>query len=112
MRQRRLDLWVPSYVRGAFARSRLRARRRTQLTHILFLVCDHFEPKHAVKRAERPAERMTAWKKGYAELQRQCLESFGTRPVHSWFYPPHHGPEHLAPLAEMAFLGLGEVELH
>ena len=112
MRQRRLDLWLPSYVRGAFARRRLRARRRDQLTHVLFLVCDHFEPRHGAKRPEQPAERMAAWRAGYAQMQAQCLERFGTRPLHSWFYPPHHGSEHLAALAEWSFMGLGEVELH
>ena len=112
MRQRRLDLWLPSYVRGFAARRRLRARRQQQLTHVLFFVCDHYEPRHAARNPDQPAARVRAWHEGYRELQRECEERYGLRPQHTFFYPPHHGPEHLPALARMAFDGLGEIELH
>jgi hypothetical protein len=112
MRQRRLDIWVPTYVRDSFQRSRLRRRRRAQLTHVLFLVCDHYEPRHGARAPEQPAARVRAWHDGYRELQKHCEGSYGLRPLHTFFYPPHHGKEHLASLAHMAFDGLGEVELH
>jgi hypothetical protein len=112
IRQRRMDLWLPTYMRGIVDRRRLRARRRGQLTHVLFLVCDHYEPRHGAQAPDQPAARVRAWHQGYKELQSDCEGRYGLRPVHTWFYPPHHGYEHLPALAQMAFDGLGEVELH
>ena len=60
MRQRRLDIWLPTYVKGAVRRSRLRSRRARQTTHVMFLVCDHYEPKHGAKTPEQPAARVRA----------------------------------------------------
>ena len=56
--------------------------------------------------------RVRQWREGYAALQARCREAFGHAPLHSWFYPPHHGIEHLPALAEYQFDGLGEIELH
>jgi hypothetical protein len=82
------------------------------LTHVLFLVCDHYEPQHGAQSPEQARARLRTWHAGYRRLQEECSRRCGLRPVHTWFYPPHHGPEHFAPLAHMAFDGLGEVELH
>jgi len=75
-------------------------------------VCDHFEPRHGIKRETQPQERLQSWSREYARLQERCRIEFGTVPKHTWFYPPHHGAEHLASLADLVFAGLGEVELH
>jgi hypothetical protein len=112
MVNRRFDIWMPAYAATAFARSRARRQRRKQLTHIMFLVCDHFEPRHGIRREEQAMARVDTWRRDYAAFQERCRRAFGTAPLHSWFYPPHHGSEHLARLAEMAHGRLGEVELH
>jgi len=82
------------------------------LSHVILLVCDHFEPRHGIQREDQPAARLKVWHERYARFQERCRASFGASPVHTWFYPPHHGVEHLARLSEMVFDGLGEVELH
>ena len=110
--ERRLDLWLPGYAAGALNRRRMRRWRSRHLTHVLFLICDHFEPRHGIENPEQARARLRAWHAGYRQLQETCLQRCGLRPVHTWFYPPHHGSEHFAPLAHMAFDGLGEVELH
>jgi len=112
MRDRGLRHWVPTYLSEASLRRRGRAFRKRNLTHLIFLVCDHFEPRHGIQEEGQPAARMRAWRTGFHELQADCLRRYGLRPLHTWFYPPHHGEEHLAALARMAFEGLGEVELH
>lgn len=112
MPERRPDLWLPAYLAGAAARARARARRARRLTDVIFLICDHFEPRHGVEDSQQPFRRLQTWASEYARLQRRCREAFGTAPLHTWFYPPHHGNEHLASLADMVFAGLGEVELH
>lgn len=109
---RRLDLWLPSYVLGAPARARARRMRRDKLTHVFFLVCDHYEPRHKATREGQAHERVETWRREYPIFQQRCLENFGHAPLHSWFYPPHHGAEHLPQLADMAHAGCGEVELH
>lgn len=109
---RRLDLWLPGYALGLPARLRARHARRDRLTHVFFLVCDHFEPRHKTTREGQAAERVATWQREYPLFQQRCRERFGHAPLHTWFYPPHHGPEHLPRLAEMAHAGGGEVELH
>jgi hypothetical protein len=112
MVRRHLDLWLPTYLASAPYRFYRRLRRPSRHTHIIFLVCDHFEPRHAARTVEQSTERVKAWHTGYARFQQRCRTDFGTAPLHTWFYPPHHGNEHLASLAAMAHDGLGEVELH
>ena len=109
---RRLDLWLPGYALGTPARLRARRARRDRLTHVFFLVCDHYEPRHKTTREGQAAERVATWQREYPLFQQRCRERFGHAPLHTWFYPPHHGPEHLPRLAEMAHAGGGEVELH
>lgn len=112
MRDRGIRYWLPSYLAGTLGRSRLRRIRKRQLTHLLFLVCDHFEPRHGARDPQQPEQRLRAWAEGYRSLQEDCASRLGVRPVHTWFYPPHHGEEHLDALARMVHDGLGEVELH
>lgn len=112
MLKRRLDYWLPTYALTAPSRLAAKLSRGSQLTHLIFLVCDHFEPRHAAKTPEQPFERMQTWKRSYPALQERVRSAYGTTPLHSWFYPPHHGEEHLQVLSEMVFDGGGEVELH
>ena len=109
---RRLDLWLPGYVLGAPARARARRQRRDKLTHVFFLVCDHYEPRHKATREGQAYERVETWRRDYPKFQQRCRDAFGHAPLHSWFYPPHHGSEHLPQLADLAHAGGGEVELH
>ena len=112
MSERRLDIWLPGYVLGAPARIHARRARRDTLTHVFFLVCDHYEPRHKAQREGQAWERVETWRREYPAFQARCVERFGHAPLHSWFYPPHHGAEHLPQLADMAHAGGGEIELH
>jgi hypothetical protein len=112
MSKKRIDRWLPSYIAGTPYRWYRRLRRASTHTHVMFLVCDHFEPRHASRSDAQISARMQAWRDGYAGFQQRCRDEFGMAPLHTWFYPPHHGSEHLASLAAMAHDGMGEVELH
>ncbi len=111
MASRRLDLWLPSYLLGAPAR-RWRRWRTKGTRHILFLICDHFEPRHGIDHSGQDVERVSTWTREYPAFRERCRQAFGHAPKHTWFYPPHHGLEHLAPLGRLSFEGAGEVELH
>lgn len=108
----RIDLWMPAYIASAPARAVARRERANRLTHVMFLVCDHFEPRHGIRDPRQAQERMQSWHAGYARLQARCRDAFGHVPLHTFFYPPHHGEEHLSELARWAYEGFGEVELH
>jgi len=112
MRYSNIRLWLPAYLEGVLHRRRLRTFRQQNLVHMIFFVCDHYEPRHGATSAEQPGRRVSQWREGFAALQDYCLQRHGTRPLHSWFYPPHHGYEHLPALADFVLAGLGEVELH
>lgn len=112
MAERGLRYWLPSYLADTLRRRSARAARKRGLTHLLFLICDHFEPRHGIRDDSQPAARLRQWQSGFQSLQGEWLQRYGLKPVHTWFYPPHHGFEHLPALAKMAFDGLGEVELH
>ncbi|MBI3776083.1 MAG: hypothetical protein HY273_11125 [Gammaproteobacteria bacterium] len=112
MFRRRLDLWLPTYLATAHRRFRWQRQHRAVTTHILFLICDHFEPLHEISTPHQAHERLQQWREGFSELRRRCQHAFGHAPMHTWFYLPHHGAAHLSALAEFQFLGLGEVELH
>jgi hypothetical protein len=111
MLNKRLDLWLPTYLLTAPQRMMRRLRQSTEHTHLIFLVCDHFEPMHDAT-PEQANVRMQTWHAEYAKMQVRCRSEFGHAPLHSFFYPPHHGYGHLPALAEMAHDGLGEIELH
>ena len=108
---RGLALWLPSYVLGSPARW-WRRRRHGGPRHVIFLVCDHFEPRHGIRGEGEDAERVATWAREYPGFRERCRRAFGHAPEHTWFYPPHHGLEHLSTLGRMEFDGCGEVELH
>lgn len=112
MMNRRFDIWLPGFLTGALGRASARRDRRGRITHILFLVCDHFEPRHGAKEPDQPARRVATWHAEFARMQAEIRALYGKTPLHTFFYPPHHGYEHLPRLAEMAHDGLGEIELH
>ena len=109
---RRLDLWLPTYMATSAERLRARMKRRGSTIHVLFMVCDHFEPRHDATEPGQAEARVRRWGEGYAALRARCQAAFGEAPRHTWFYPPHHGPEHLPALAQFQYDGMGEVELH
>ena len=112
VQRRGLNHWLPTYVAEAPSRRTARAARRGRTTHLMFLVCDHFEPRHGVRDETQIDARLQAWGDGFGRLQQWCAAEFGTRPLHTWFYPPHHGDRAFSYLPGWVYEGLGEAELH
>jgi hypothetical protein len=79
---------------------------------VLFLVCDHFEPRHGARDDGHVRDRLATWDSEYPRFRERCRAEFGHAPRHTWFYPPHHGLENLSRLGRWTFEGHGEVELH
>jgi hypothetical protein len=101
---------------GGYARHLVRqalARRTRGPRHVLFALCDHFEPLHGEVSQAVGAARVRAWALGYPKLAAEFRDADGRPPRHSFFFPgEQYDPAYLEPLADLARAGLGEVELH
>lgn len=108
---RYLHKWLGAYAVDV-ARRGLRPRP-VGPRHLLFALCDHFEPAWRGASPDQARERVRAWSEGYATSLGEFRDADGRRPRHSFFYPgEQYAPEHLEALARLARQGLGEVEVH
>jgi len=81
--------------------------------HLLFAVCDHFEPLWRGVAPSQGLARVRAWADGYPTCHGPFRDAAGRPPRHTFFYPgEQYAPEYLDPLAELARRGFGEVEVH
>ena len=67
---RRLDLWLPTYMATSAERLRARLKRRGSTTHVLFMVCDHFEPRHDATEPGQAEARVRRWGRVAPDRQR------------------------------------------
>jgi len=102
-----LHLWLPSYLR--------RRRDRwvdSQETHLIFCVCDHFEPFHNARLPEAIA-RVRRWEKDFPPLAASLRDSTGQPLTHTFFYPiEQYDPEILSSLANLCRATRCETEIH
>src|SRR6516165_9547901 len=107
-RQRHLNRWLASYVRGL---PRWRSPRRGEPVHVLLCVADHYEPKHRAAFPQQAQARVDHWVKHYPRLFGAFRDSDGRPPRHTFFYPmEQYEPAHLEALAFLCRQGFGEVE--
>ena len=110
LRRKNLHTWVGDYG-GHLLRS-LGVRRPRGPRHILFALCDHYEPLWGRAPDEVGRARVAAWRARYPALA-AFRDSDGRPPRHTWFFPgEEYRPELLDGLGALASAGLGEVELH
>ncbi len=113
LRAKQLDKWV-----GGWARERARgAIQRTAAVsgtrHLLFALCDHFEPRWRRPTEEEAEERVRLWEEGYPVMARDFRDADGRPPRHSFFFPgEEYRPSYLDRLTRLVRAGFGEVELH
>jgi hypothetical protein len=111
LRKKNLHNWVRDYGRHLVRRARAPQPRDGE-RHILFALCDHYEPlwggaPEAIGRA-----RVDAWAAGYPALG-EFRDDDGRPPRHGWFFPgEEYRPYFLDQLAKLARAGYGEVEFH
>lgn len=109
VRERNFDRWL-----GAFARHVIERRLEGGAPeHLLFALCDHYEPLWGDASDEVGRARVAAWVEQYPKLAEAYRDDDGLRPRHSFFFPGEQiGHHFLASLAGLAKQGLGEVEVH
>ena len=106
---RNAQLWAAGY-----ARNRLRhLLRRRKPKRLWVAITDHYEP---LGRAEMPQAlaRVAAWQRRWPEIAATAPRDADHRPPrYTFFYPQEeYRPELIAPLAEFARAGIGDVEVH
>ncbi len=102
-----LGAWLLDRARDAVL-SRPRAER-----HLLFALCDHFEPLHGRVSRETGRARVRAWRRGLPALASRFRDADGRPPRHTFFFPgEEYDDAFVEPLAELVEAGLGEVEVH
>jgi hypothetical protein len=81
--------------------------------HVLFALCDHYEPLWGDVDSARGWERVERWQRAYGESLGEFRDADGRPPRHSFFFPgEQYEPRFLDALGTLARGGFGEVELH
>ncbi|HEY3497940.1 MAG TPA: hypothetical protein VGK73_24745, partial [Polyangiaceae bacterium] len=108
---RHVQRWLGGYA-GHVARQL--ARRPPEGTrHVLFALCDHYEPLWGGASREQGRERVDRWADGYARALGEFRDADGRPPRHSFFFPgEQYQPEYLDALGRLVAAGFGEVEVH
>ena len=110
LRKKNLHQWLPDYARHIVRRAR--TPQSEQPRHLLFALCDHYEPLHGRAPDDIGRARVDAWVAGYPRLG-AYRDSNGRPPRHGWFFPgEEYRPHFLDGLATLARGGFGEVEFH
>jgi len=110
LRNKNFDRWLRDYARHLVRRAR--TPQPPGPRHILFALCDHYEPLWGHATHEIGRARVDTWVERYPALDR-FRDSEGRPPRHGWFFPgEEYDPYFLDRLAELARRGFGEVELH
>ena len=109
--KKELHLWLGGWLEDRAAR--LRKPKVEGTRHLLFCLCDHYEPLHGDAPMLQGLERVKAWRDIYPELTRKFEDTNGRTPIHSYFYPgDQYDPDLVEPIAELCGLGMGEMEVH
>ena len=110
-RKKHLDRWLGGYARHLL--ERMVTPRPAGPRHVLFALCDHFEPLWGDAPLEQGRERVRTWHRDYPKLAADFRDADGRPPRHTFFFPgEQYQPEFLDALADLARMGYGEVELH
>ena len=111
LRDKHFDKWLPDYA--CHLARRAVAPRVSGPRHLLFAICDHYEPLAGGVSDAVGRERVAAWEREYPRLAGDFRDSDGRFPRYGFFFPgEEYRAEFLEPLARLARDGFGEVELH
>lgn len=115
LREKHFDRWLGGYAAHlvSSARERLGRRAEAGTRHLLFAVCDHYEPLWETKSDSVGVARVDAWLRDYPRLAQQFVDADGRGPQHTFFFPgEEYRPAFFERLDELIRRGAGELELH
>ena len=104
-----IDKWFPGYLRSLLNRPAPFAGTR----HLIFSVCDHYEPYRDGVDAGTARQTVGDWLAAYPAATDSFRDADGHPPRHTFFYPQEeYDPAILDSLAAFCRRGYGEVEIH
>jgi len=110
LRKKNLHQWLRDYARHVVRRAR--TPHSNEPRHLLFALCDHYEPLHGKAPIDVGVKRVDTWAERYPALA-EFRDAEGRPPRHGWFFPgEEYQPHYLDQLAKLAKRGFGEVEFH
>jgi hypothetical protein len=115
IRKKNLHQWMGDYLGHLMRRtiSQREARHVSGPRHVLFAMCDHYEPLWGGATDEVGHARVDAWAQGYPTMASHFKDSHGRPPRHGWFFPgEEYRPRFLEQLGHLVRGGFGEVEVH
>lgn len=115
LKSKNFDKWLVGWMKhaGKRALSSARGTAPSGPRHLLFALCDHYEPLWGNADDAKGAERVRFWHENYPRMADKFRDADGHKPRHSFFFPgEQYKPEYLEPLADLARRGYGEVEVH
>jgi len=108
---RHVHRWIGGYLQASARK--LMSARYEGTRHLLFAVCDHYEPLWDNASDQRGWERVERWLNHYPAFARDARDADGRPPRHTFFFPgEQYQPRYLDALSKLARAGLGEVEVH
>ena len=111
IQEKNLDAWLGGYAKH-LARNVLSPKVEGP-RHLLFAICDHYEPLFDSNDTALGDARVKAWAEGYPALCGRFRDADGHHPKHSFFFPgEQYIPRWMDALAKLTKGGFGEVELH
>ncbi|MCA9665025.1 MAG: hypothetical protein KC503_05530 [Myxococcales bacterium] len=109
--EKRLQDWAGGYFKHWLKSAREPKYEGTR--HLLFSLCDHYEPLYGMAPDSVGVDRVAAWEEKYPIVCGQFRDADGFHPRHSFFFPgEEYRPVFLDKLANLVKGGFGEVELH
>ncbi len=114
LRRKNLHTWMGDYL-GHLARRALAHRDAvaSRPHHVLFAMCDHYEPLWAGADDATGNARVDAWAQGYPTMAKEFRDHQGRPPRHGWFFPgEEYRPRFLDQLGTLVRDGFGELEVH
>jgi len=105
------DKWLLPWFQSVLRRP----RNTPHPVHILFAVCDHYEPLSPYGRQPHRVgvKRTNRWRSEYPRVVSSFRDADGRPPQHTFFFPEEEfAPDFMEPLCELCAAGFGEVEIH
>ena len=110
LRKKGMDRWILSYLLSSRKR---RQPRPDDPVHLIFAICDHYEPKRGGVTHEQAKARVQQWVDEYPKRFSQFRDANGRPPQYSFFYPAdEYEPELVDMVAGLCRKGFGEIEIH
>lgn len=111
LREKNLHTWVRDYGRHLVRHARTPAPVGER--HLMFALCDHYEPFWRQPGEEVAKARVDTWHADYPKLACEFRDSDGRPPRHGFFFPgEEYRPYFMDRLADLCRAGYGEVEIH